>query len=185
MRNRALRARGLADTSPSPDTIACRLISRSRGCRLQVQTGCSGGHRHSLASSCRYRFTILSSSEWKAMTANRPPGCSRCTAWGSAKECSRARRSLRCARPERPWSPGGFGLAGLSSWPPRRPGAQLSRCYRSPAPEQSPPRSAVQTAPHHNPERWSASSVSSRVLTRSAAEGPCEGSMRMSSGPSC
>ena len=61
-----------------------RVSSRSSGSRPQTQIGKSGGQVQPFASSRRKFFTIRSSSEWKEITASRPPGRSIRTAAGSA-----------------------------------------------------------------------------------------------------
>ena len=56
------------------------LTSFTWGFFPHTQTGKSGGQVHPLAKAARAFFTIRSSSEWKEITASRPPGFSRGTA---------------------------------------------------------------------------------------------------------
>ena len=57
-----------------------RLTSFTWGLRPHTHTGKSGGQMQPLANSARAFFTMRSSSEWKEITASRPPGLSRGTA---------------------------------------------------------------------------------------------------------
>jgi len=63
-RNLALLARGLAKTSSSAGLKTPLVIIFSRALCPQRQSGRAGGHRQSLASSLKYRLTILSSKLW-------------------------------------------------------------------------------------------------------------------------
>ena len=70
----ALRARGFSASSASPDTMGLRLTRRIFGFLPQTQTGNSGGQVQPVASSCMVFLMMRSSSEWKEITASRPPG---------------------------------------------------------------------------------------------------------------
>src|SRR5436190_10654985 len=83
-RRRAEDARGFAASSRADGRIALRGSARNSGSRPQIQTGKSGGHSQPRSRSRMKRFTIRSSSEWKAITAMRPPGRSIANAAGSA-----------------------------------------------------------------------------------------------------
>ena len=65
---------------PRPETMGFLLTSFTWGFFPHTQTGKSGGQVHPLAKAARAFFTIRSSSEWKEITASRPPGFSRGTA---------------------------------------------------------------------------------------------------------
>ena len=65
-----------------PDRLPGR--TRSEGSFPHTQTGKSGGQVQPCASARKNRLTIRSSSEWKLITAIRPPGASISSAAGSA-----------------------------------------------------------------------------------------------------
>src|SRR5207344_2893704 len=83
-RSFAEAARGLASSSRAPGRTGLRVRSRRTGSLPQTQIGNSGGHVQPRACSRTNCFTIRSSSEWKLMTAMRPPGLSIRIAAGSA-----------------------------------------------------------------------------------------------------
>ena len=82
-RSLALRARGLCASSSSPDTMGFRLTSFSFGFLPHTHTGNSGGQMQPVASSYSVFLMIRSSSEWKEITAKRPP-VFRCAAAASS-----------------------------------------------------------------------------------------------------
>ena len=84
-RSRAERARGLAAISASPGSTAWRVRSSNVGGSTRVSGACREP-RGAVERSCRKRFTMRSSSEWKATTTSRPP--SRSTASAAASACA-------------------------------------------------------------------------------------------------
>src|SRR5687767_13022613 len=96
-RSVALRARGLAATSAGAARRALpRILSGACG-RSRARIGKSTGRR-SWLQACRKRLTRRSSSEWKAITASRPPGARRAAAWGSISATSSSSRLTRIRR---------------------------------------------------------------------------------------
>src|ERR671933_2816725 len=85
VRSRADEARGFAASSAGVGRIAFRWSARRLGSWPQTQTGKSGGQTQPRSSRRRNRFTIRSSSEWKLITARRPPGRRSSSAAGSAR----------------------------------------------------------------------------------------------------
>ena len=117
-RSRADEARGFSAVSAGEGLTALRVASRSDGSLPHTQIGRSGGHVQPRASAAKKRLTILSSSEWKLMTAIRPPGRSRRTAAGSAcsSDSSSSLTTMRSAWKTR-----------FAGWPsPKRRGAGIA-----------------------------------------------------------
>ena len=67
--------RGLRSSSASPATMGLRLTSRMRGFLPHTHTGKLGGQVQPVAISCMVFLIMRSSSEWKEITASRPPVC--------------------------------------------------------------------------------------------------------------
>ena len=82
IRNLALRLRGFRAISSAVGFIGRRITLRTFARCLHAQTICSGAQRQSRDSRWKTCFTILSSSEWKAITASLPPGASKSRAVG-------------------------------------------------------------------------------------------------------
>ena len=78
----ALRARGLAVHFRSRRDGPARPTSLSRGCGISLAFTGSRSGNVGRAASRRKRFTMRSSSEWKLITASRPPGASAATRLG-------------------------------------------------------------------------------------------------------
>ena len=93
----ALRARGLCASSSSPETMGLRLTSRSLGFLPHTHTGNSGGQVQPVASSCMVFLMMRSSSEWKEITASRPPGF-RCSVAASSMGGSASSSPLTAMR---------------------------------------------------------------------------------------
>src|SRR6185436_2900746 len=74
MRRTALRARGLRATSAESARSGRRVTTRKPARCPQTQVGRWGGQMQSRDSRTKNCFAIRSSSEWKEMTARRPPG---------------------------------------------------------------------------------------------------------------
>src|SRR5439155_12890416 len=73
-RSTALRARGLRSTSAASGRTGRRVTIRRPARCPQTQVGRWGGQMQSRDSRAMKVFTTRSSSEWKEMTARRPPG---------------------------------------------------------------------------------------------------------------
>src|SRR5262249_20107371 len=115
---RADAARGLFESSRWLGRIARRGVARSTGSRPQTQTGKSGGQVQPRSWSRTNCLTIRSSSEWKLITASRPPGFSSSTAAGSASS-SAVSSSLTAIRSA--WK------TRFAGWPsPNRAGAGIA-----------------------------------------------------------
>ncbi len=90
----AERARGLAAVSASPGSTGRRVSSVKVGGAAAV----GGAWREPRASrlrSCRKRFTMRSSSEWKDTTTRRPPSASTASAAASAVASSSSSRLMK------------------------------------------------------------------------------------------
>ena len=112
------RTVGFAAVSAALGRIAFRDVERSSGVLPHTHTGKSGGQSHPRSRSRMKRLTIRSSSEWKLITASRPPGRSIAKADGNAasREPSSSLTAMRNA-----WN---TRLAGCPS--PKRAGAGMA-----------------------------------------------------------
>ncbi len=73
VRSLALRARGFSSSSRSVGRMGFLFTSLMSGVRPHTHTGKSGGQMQPRAKSASPLLTMRSSSEWKVMTASRPP----------------------------------------------------------------------------------------------------------------
>src|SRR5690606_4302787 len=187
-RSTALRARGLAEVSSASALIAPPM-ARRLGTKVVVwgrRRSAGGG----LARPAMNRLTMRSSSEWKLITASRPPGRSASCAAASPSSRSDSSRLtwMRMAWNER-----------VAGWMSGLPGARRCRgTTEAISPASSPVRSSGASARRATMARamrrlirsspyvhsTSAISASSARASHPAALSPDSGSMRMSSGPS-
>ena len=141
-RGRARVRRELARARPH----GLRVSAQQHRLAAAVQIGKSGGHTQPRACSRRNRFTIRSSSEWKLMTASRPPGPQHPHAAGSAAS-SAPSSSLTAIRSA--WK------TRFAGWPsPKRAGvgiAGLIVSTRSPVRSNGRSRAAAHDRPRDRP----------------------------------
>ena len=93
----ALRARGFSVSSASPGTMGLREINFIFGFFPHTHTGKLGGQVQPVASSCMVFLMMRSSSEWKEITASRPPGF-RCSVAASSMGGSASSSPLTAMR---------------------------------------------------------------------------------------
>ena len=159
-----------------PDRLAARAAARARAAD---EIGHSGGQVQPLASAAKNRLTIRSSSEWKLITAMRPPGGSIETAAGSRLKGAELVVDGNAQRLEHPL--GGVALAEASGGRDRG----LDRVDELARPLEGGARPAAHDRSGDRPRvpllavraEDPVSSCSSQVLTTSRADGsnrdPC------------